>query len=63
MNKNSDLNQKESKTKKINQNGCQREINAKILIVGDQAVGKSSILRQYTEEIFDLSQTQTTGKQ
>lgn len=62
MNKISEQNQKDGKVKKINQNGCQREINAKILIVGDQAVGKSSILRQYTEEIFDLNQAQTTGK-
>ena len=38
-----------------------RELNAKVIIVGDPKVGKSSILIQYSEGIFDTHSPMTNG--
>lgn len=38
-----------------------KEINAKIIIVGDPKVGKSSILIQYSEGIFEIHVPSTNG--
>lgn len=38
-----------------------KELNAKIIIVGDPKVGKSSILIQYSEGIFETHVPMTNG--
>ena len=38
-----------------------KEINSKIIIVGDAKVGKSSILIQYSEGIFETHVPMTNG--
>jgi len=38
-----------------------KELNAKVIIVGDPKVGKSSILIQYSEGIFETHVPMTNG--
>jgi len=53
---------KENKSNKDNNNDKkEEEITFKIITLGDSGVGKTSILKQYTEEIFDNNTASTLG--